>query len=269
MMHINPDEFLKHINDGRNVAYFKGAPAFNLEDREEGEITIRVSGVGNNSYAEAAKDAVAVLQALHDTCLAVMFVDGDACLIKPVNSIENIYLYVDTEKRSVSFKDNAYSATFPFSGTKGFAKFITGLTGKCVEISYNKTLDETHVAEDYAIEVGKSYEGATIPADMCESEQTQLVPERKIERLSHGSDIPGRYAEKKKHFTKKPASGMVKEKDDLLIDGVLRYRTRKFKRTEDLVRFLNRREIAKEDIIDIQHKWFSHVLIYCYKKEVE
>ena len=252
-MHINPDEFLKHINDGRNVAYFKGAPAFHLEDREEGEITIRVSGVGNNSYTEAAKDAVAVLQALHDTCLAVMFVSGDACLIKPVDSIENLYFYVDTEKRSISFKDNACSVTFPFSGAKGFAKFITGLTGKCVEISYDKTLDEEHVAKDYIDEMGTSYEGATIPTEMYDTESPASVEPMNVVRLSHDSDIPHRPVEKKKHFVKKSAPEMVQEKDDLLIDSVLRYRTRKFKRIEDLVKFLNRREIAKEDIIDIQH----------------
>lgn len=257
-MHINTQEFLTHINDGKNISYFRGAPKFDVDDKEEGEITIRLQN-DKDSYGEAVDSAVEILQALHNVCLMVKSNNTDVETL-PVTDKDNPYLYVNTEKRSVGFKDNVYMVTLPFTGAKFFAKFITYFVGQCVEIKFETTLDEenaidTNMEEEVESEVGKS-----IIIPKAESESSQV--------LNFADKMESIRNKKFEQMTKEQMSEMEVLDDDLFVETLTRYKVKKFKTEEELVKFLNKKNIQKEDIIDIQHKWFSHVLIYAYKKEV-
>lgn len=247
-MHIHADSFLQHMNNERNILCFKDTPDYrNVEERDEGEIVVYLT-VSEDKHNIAVEKAVEILQKLHDNYWEAHGIKSE--LFLPVTYCNNQYLYVDTERRRVGFKSNIYTVTLPFTGVKGFAEEITRIVGKCIEICHNKTLNETIEVKENKEEHRASYEIPNVTENHSKD----------FERLFK-EQMKAKMMEQQKVEPKKPVVSMT-------VSKIEKYKVRRFHTTEDLVLFLNKHNINKSNIIDIQHKWFSHVLIYTYEKEV-
>ena len=249
-MHINTESFLSHMDNERNILCFKKTPDFrNVKEREEGEITVYLAISKDNGMA--VDNAVAILQKLHDNYWEAHGIEKE--MLQKVTDVQNYYLYVDTEKRRIGYKSNVIIVTLPFVAARGFAETITYIVGKCIEIHYDKTLSDGHeVIEDK--DESSIYPNIMRSMNIMDDRQKDFekIFKERIERKSSGAE---------EMESKKSAASVT-------VTKVERYKVKRFRTTEDLVVFLNRHNIDKSNIVDIQHKWFSHVLIYTYEKEV-
>lgn len=246
-MHIHADSFLQHISNEQNILYFKDTPDYrNVEERDEGEIVVYLT-VSEDKHSVAVKKAVEILQKLHDNYWEVHGIEKE--MLQKITDAQNYYLYVDTEKGRIEYKNNVVIVTLPFVAAKGFAKTITYIVGKCIEIHYDKTLNKEHeIIEDR--DESSIYPSTMRSMDIMDDRQKDFekIFKERIERKSYGTE-------------EKESTANV------TVTKVERYKVKRFRTTEDLVVFLNRHNIDKSNIVDIQHKWLSHVLIYTYEKE--
>lgn len=255
-MYINVENFLNQANNEKNISYFKGMPDFdNPKEQDVGEISINLIYFVecDTPWLLSKNNAVAVLQKLHDCyCKAHGMTEEQ---LKKVTDIENKYLYIDAEKYVEKGKNkwcNEEEATvaFPFVAAKGFVGAIIYMVGGCIKVDYDEPAPVNNIAEDKdENSVYQSDMRAMNFVNIARDKFEKAFKERAEAMTAAENDMPE--AETKINAATKTE----------------RYKIKKFRTAEDLAIFLNRHNISKSNIIDIQHKWFSHTLIYAYEKE--
>lgn len=229
-MYLNTNEILNHISEEKLQEGLKKAPIFDIFKKEKGTITMRVKPLETDS--DTANAVVAVIQRLNNAYFKAKEFNTEPMFDITNQLNEELYIGYET---IVAYEGKTAVVTLAFEGAEGYLHTLVEAFGdRCARIHYENKKDETKTSDESNLKNKR-------PAIWIENTEPVKENDLKVNPIPGATGIP----KSEKHENTKT-----------------QYKIESFRKVEDLVLYLNEKNIKKENIVDIWHRALSHTLIY-------